>query len=230
MQETEKNEMELDLRELFALLLDKWWIILTITIASMAAVFIYTIAFVSPMYKTSAEIYIMPSSNGQISSADISIATSLTFDYNHLLTGRNVLDEVNNSLGLNMSYGALKSSISIVNPANTRFLIITVSNTDPELAQKIADKICEVAAVKITALLGVEQVNKTEDAYLPAAPSSPSKIQNTIIGGVVGFALTCAVIILIFVINDKLKNDEDIKRQLGLTTLGIIPCQQKKEA
>ena len=42
----------------------------------------------------------------------------------------------------------------------------------------------------------------------------------------IGFALPCAVILLIYMIDDRIKNADDVQRAIGLSTLGDIPYRK----
>lgn len=53
------EEMEIDLKELFFVLLQRWWIILLAGIICAGAAGVYTKTMVTPLYKSSSTIYIL---------------------------------------------------------------------------------------------------------------------------------------------------------------------------
>ena len=53
------DEMEIDLRELFFVLLHRWWIILLAGIVCAGIAGVYTKTMITPMYKSSSKIYIL---------------------------------------------------------------------------------------------------------------------------------------------------------------------------
>ena len=50
--------------------------------------------------------------------------------------------------------------------------------------------------------------------------------KNAIIGGLLGFVLACAIIIIRFMLNDSIKTGEDVEKYLGLNVLGMIPLEE----
>jgi hypothetical protein len=67
-------------------------------------------------------------------------------DYEEVVTSRPVLDTVIRDLNLDTSYSALVKKLSVSNPTNTRFLRITVTDKDVNLAKAIADEVADVSA------------------------------------------------------------------------------------
>ena len=56
------------------------------------------------------------------------------------------MEEVIDNLGLDMDKNTLKESISVTNPADTRILDISVTNTDPAAAKEIVDQVAQVSS------------------------------------------------------------------------------------
>ena len=55
----EDDEMEIDLVEVFQLMLKRWWLIIGCAVVFAAAAFGYTKLFVTPQYEASSMIYIL---------------------------------------------------------------------------------------------------------------------------------------------------------------------------
>ena len=125
-----------------------------------------------------------------------------------------------------MGYGELRSSISVNNPANTRFLEITVSNHDAYLAKKIVDQLADVSAKSMAEVMDTQAPNIMDYGQIPSGPSSPSLVKNSIIGAMIGFIIACGIIIVTYLMNDSIKTSEDIERYLGINTLGLIPMEE----
>lgn len=228
----EEEYKEIDLKELLFVLLDKIWIILlTIVLFILGAVLI-TKLFMTPMYVSTTSVYVMNRQNneGVATSADLSAASQLTKDYEAMVTSRHVLEQVIEKLGLNIDVGGLKKMVSVTNPVNTRLLEISVTSEDPYMAKNIADAIAAVSADRIVEIMGIEKVNVWDEGNIPNGPSSPSLSKNAAIAGILGLVLSCAVILIIFILDDRIKNSEDIEKYLGLSVLGMIPLDESMQA
>ena len=140
-----------------------------------------------------------------------------------LITSRSVLEEVLDNLGLDMGYGALKGNVSINNPSETRILQITVTNPDPQLAKELADELAAVSSEYIGDKMEVVPPKIIEKAEVPAAQTSPSMSRNVMLGALAGLVLSAGVVILMTVMNDSIRSEDDIERYLNIPTLASIP-------
>ena len=107
--------------------------------------------------------------------------------------------------------------------ADTRILTITVNDSDPYVACEIANEIRDTAAEHIKEVMDIEAVNVVDEANVPMHKSGPSVVKNGFLAGVVGVVITCAYIVIKFIMNDTIQTSEDVERYLGLSTLGTIP-------
>ena len=123
----------------------------------------------------------------------------------------------------------LKKKISVNVPTDTRIVTITVEDSSPELAQAIADSIRNSASAHISAVMNTEAVNVVEEADLPLQPSSPKVFKNTAIGGAVGSFFAIVIVILIYIMDDTIKNPDDIEHYLKVSVLGSIPYVDERD-
>ena len=63
----------------------------------------------------------------------------------------------------------------------------------------------------------------TQPAQEPTSPVLPKTFQNTLMAVIVGAMLAAGVALLVEYLEDILKNPDDVRTQLGLTTLGAVP-------
>lgn len=225
----ENNQVRtLNLKDFLLFALQKWHLLLIITAACMICSAVYSFFFITPLYNSTGEIYILNKKSDTISSSDLSISSYLTRDYEYLIVDRAVLDVVSQRLNGKYSVAALKRSITVENPENTRFLQITVSSPSATDSKKIVDTICEVSQEKITELLGIDSVNIIYRGTVAKAPSSPNISQNIIRAAAVGVVLFAVIVFAVYALNDKIDSAEDVENELGLTVIGNIPYNQAK--
>lgn len=218
----EKNEsIELDLVDLFYYLKKKIALIVAVTLVATLLGCLVTVFAIPNQYTASTRIYVLNRSD-DLAYSDIQLTDKLLNDYKVLITGRNVTKQVVQELGLNMSYGELANSISVTAPQNTRVVQISVEHTDPELAARLADAVCETASSQIQNIMAVD-VKIIYEAEVPTAPTSPNVKLNTVLAGLIGFVGVVAVLCIIYAMDDSIRSEEDVERYLGLSTLGTIP-------
>ncbi|MDF2544141.1 MAG: capsular exopolysaccharide family [Herbinix sp.] len=123
-------------------------------------------------------------------------------------------------MNLNLTHEELASMITVNAQPDTRILEIVVNHPDAYVAKQLADAIAEVSSERMVSVMEMEKVNIVEPGNLPTSPSSPNVKMNVIIGGLLGVFLTAGIVILVYILNDSIKNADDIERFLGMTTLG----------
>lgn len=227
----ENDEAEIDLGALLLALWRKAWLILLCGIICAGAAGVWTKVMITPLYRSSSMLYILSKSTSITSLADIQLGTQLTKDYTVLVKSRPVIETVIQNLGLNRTYEQVLGSLELTNPSDTRILYITVTDPDPEMAKKLADEIAVVAQKRMAEIMKTDEPSIAEEGHIAEYPSSPNTKKNVMLGGFVGMALVCMVIVILFLLDNTVKSPDDIERYLGLTTLGMIPLEEgeKKE-
>lgn len=216
--------IEIDIIELLGAVLSKIWIVIISAIVMAAAVYLVCAFLVIPKYKSTTKIYVINRQNSEsLTYSDLQSGTQLTKDYQELVTSRPVLEEVKSELGLDIENDRFKKKITVSVPTDTRIVSITAEDTDPYMARAIADAVRISAAQHIGNVMNTEAVNVVEEANLPTEISSPKTIRNSAIGGILGAFIAIAIIVIVYIMDDTIKNPDDVERYLNLSVLGSIP-------
>lgn len=213
------DEIEIDLGEIFHLLLNKLWVIILCFIVGGVIGFAGTKILVTPQYSASSMIYILPKTRS---------VTSLTSDFGILAKSRPVIEEVNKNLKLDYSYEQLASMVQATNQSDTRILRFTVTDTDPIEAKKIANELANVAAERVAYVMSSDKPKIVEEAAVPKSPSSPNTKKNASVVALVFAFAAAAIIVLRYLLNDTIQNEDDVKKYLGLHMLAAIPTEKRK--
>ena len=218
------DEIEIDLLEIFGLFLSRWILILLVALTTAMIGFAISFFLIDPTYESTTKIYILNKNENQnVTYSDMQLGTQLTKDYSELINSRYVLEEVIQKLHLDLDYQGLKDKVSVSTPSDTRIVSITVTDTDPVEAMNIANAVRESASNHIGNVMDIDAVNVVESANMPTKKAGPSYTKWTMIGGVLGAFIICAIILIQYLLDDTIKTSEDIERYLGLSTLGLIP-------
>lgn len=215
----DNTDIEIDVLELFHVLLNKFWIILLAGIIAGLAFIGGTILFITPQYESTTKMYVL-------SKQDMQTSLSLTKDYAELIKSRTVTEGVNAQLNLDLTHEELLKKMAVDSATDTRILSITVTDADPYEACKIANAIRDVAENHIKNVMDIDVVNVVETANIPDQQSSPSISKNGIIGVLLGVLLSVAIILIAYISNDTVKTQEDVEKYLGLSVLGTIPLTE----
>lgn len=223
MENMRDDEKEIDLIELFYALKKRILLILVVGLLFGCLSCAYTKFFVTPMYTSTSSMLVLTKETTLSSLADLQMGSQLTKDYTVLTTSRDVLNEVIENLDLKMNYRELRSHITLDNPTDTRILNISVTNSNPELAKEIVDELASVASAYIGDKMEVIPPKIIEKAELPIVKTSPSLSKNTMLGLLLGLILSAGIVVVITIMNDSIKSEDDIEKYLGISTLAVVP-------
>lgn len=219
----ETLEIEVDLVELALRVVERWKRIVAGALIGMLIMAVYSFILAAPVYEATSKLYVMSSSDSAINLSDLQIGSYLTSDYTEVFNTWEVHEIVRQNLGLTCTRDELSSMLTISNPSDTRVLYITVSNKDPQMAADIANEYASVAKQYISTMMMTDEPSQFSQALVPSRPVSPRKLMNIVLGFVLGAFVVCAIVVVQFLMDDKIKTAEDIRRYTGLPTLAIVP-------
>lgn len=223
------DEIEIDLGEVFHLVISKLGVIILSGILLGVLSIIGTMLFITPKYESTTKIMVLNKQNSDtLTSADMQTSTQLTKDYAELIQSRTVLEGVIAQLNLDMTYKELLKKVSVETSSDSRIVSISVTDEDPYTASEIANAVRDMAAEHIQSVMDIEAVNVVDTANIPNEKASPSLAKNGVIGGLLGVIIAMAAVIIIYLTNDTIKVEEDVERYLGLSVLGSIPFSEKE--
>ena len=223
------DEIEIDLREIFSVLLSHLGIIILSGLVLGLVAIVGTKVFITPQYQSVTKMYVLAKQNNDtLTSADMQTSTQLTKDYAELIKSRTVLEGVIAQLNLNITYQQLLGKLTVDTSTDSRIVTIIVSDEDPYTASEMANAIRDMAAEHIQSVMDIEAVNVVDSANIPNEKASPSLAKNGVIGGLLGVIIAMAIVIIIYLTNDTIKVEEDVERYLGLSVLGSIPYSDKE--
>lgn len=220
------DEIEIDLMELFHVLVKNAWALILCLVLGAAVAFGGTKLFITPQYEATSMIYILSKSTSISSYLDVQLGQQLTVDFETLATTRTVVETVINELELDTTYEQLSNDVTVENPSGTQILKIKVQNPDPVLAKDISNAMSEATANRIAEVMMTDKPTIADVAVTPEYPVSPSTAKNTVIGGILGLLAAAAFISIRALMDDTIVDKDDVTKYLGLTTLASIPLNQ----
>lgn len=200
--------------------------ILAAAVLAVSALYVYVRFVKVPMYKSTATVYILKQERENdyaYTQSDFSLALNVVNDCVYMLKSSEVLDDAIKELGLDMSVSELSSSITTRNPDGTRILEVSVESTSPKQAKRIVDAVCRIGAEKISAAMSMDQVNIYSWGRIPTAPSNSVGIVRYMLVGFAAALLVFFAYFISYIVDDKVKTEEDVQKYLNLTVLGVIP-------
>ena len=226
----EQEKFEIDVFQLVKVLWKrKFLIVLTAIIAGLVA-FAYSSFVIQPQYTSTTRIYVVNRNQADkpgLTNQDLQAGSYLVKDYREIILSQDVLEKVVADQSLAMDAKTLGRKVSVTVPADTRIVSISVRDGKPEEASRIANALREVAAQKIISVTRVSDVTTLEEARPATSPSSPNIRRNTMIATIAGVGFVTIIVLLVELLDDRVKRPEDIEEVMHLSLLGVIPNLEK---
>ncbi|HEL1617695.1 TPA: capsular biosynthesis protein CpsC [Streptococcus suis] len=227
MNNQESNTIEIDVLSLLKTIWRKKFFILVTAALGAGLAFVYSSFLVTPQYDSTTRIYVVSQNveaGAGLTNQDLQAGSYLVKDYKEIILSQDVLTQVATELNLNEN---LKEKVSVSIPVDTRIVSISVRDADPNEAARIANSLRTFAAQKIVEVTKVSDVTTLEEAVPAEEPTTPNTKRNIILGLLAGGILATALVLVMEVLDDRVKRPQDIEEVMGMTLLGVVPDSKK---
>ena len=249
--EGKKREIELNIKDLFAVFLRCWWVMLLVGAIVGAGLYLALYLTHTDEYTATASVYVMrealPGTILYLSCLDsyrISKDTELIkwgadfanikADVLKLPTTRKVLglvlkdikdeDEISES-----DYTKLQKMLTTKSEEDEHLVYISVTENNPETAMMLADLVAEHTCEVINNFLfsNEQYVKMLDYAIEPQKPSNPISKLMILLVAVGSMLIVYLVSFVIFLADDKINDPDDVQNYLHVSTLGQIPNRRE---
>ncbi|CYX22222.1 Wzz/FepE/Etk N-terminal domain-containing protein [Streptococcus suis] len=227
MNNQEVNAIEIDVLFLLKTIWRKKFLILLTAVLTAGLAFVYSSFLVTPQYESTTRIYVVSQNveaGAGLTNQELQAGTYLVKDYREIILSQDVLTQVATELNLKES---LKEKISVSIPVDTRIVSISVRDADPNEAARIANSLRTFATQKVAEVTKGSDVTTLEEAVPAEAPTTPNTKRNILLGLLAGGILATGLVLVMEVLDDRVKRPQDIEEVMGLILLGIVPDSKK---
>lgn len=220
---------EINLKELFRYILSKFYVVLIVLVAVVSLGEIYSIYLKTPMYNSTTKLVLTEQKqNTSITTNDVTLSNNLVKTYSEIIKSRDVLTKVIDDLKLGVTVDQLASKISVSSVSNTQLINVTVSDKDAEMAQKIANDLAKVFKAEIVALYKIDNVQIVDKATAATAPYNINVVKQTVEYLLAGLAAGIGIVLIMFYLDNTIKNSQTVEDKVGLVVLGVVPAAGRK--
>ncbi len=224
---TENNQMSINLIEMLTRLKRYWAAILLCGFVLGIAGFAYSNFFVTPQYAASCRMIVTTreDANDNVTTDQLTSAQQMINTYTEILLGRDYLEQIIDNLKLDMTHQELKAKISISAAVDTQIMEISVRDTSLKQAKRIASYIYQTGPVIAKEIVKIGSLDQAGSVYAlnDGGPVSPNVKRTTVMGFLIGCVLPMAAIVLVMLFDNTYKTDVELRNDLGLPVLGVIP-------
>ena len=219
-------EETIDLREYFAIIKKRFWIIALLAIISALISGVISFFMLNPVYEAKSTLIVNADKQAEtqiVTGDQITVTQKLAVTYGEIIKSRIVLDDVIKNLKLENTYESLSGQITVSPVKDTQIISISVQDTNPQKARDIANEIPKVFAKEAKRITKANDIQVIDKAILPKDAVKPNKMMNIAIAAVLGMMIGLFIVFLIEYLDNKIKTPQDIEKHLGLSVIGVIP-------
>ena len=224
-----KKYYTIDLLHIVRTLWRKIWVICLAVAIAGGIGFGLSAFIIKPTYSSTILLYVNNSSfslgntSFSISSSEITAAQSLVKTYGEILNNRTTLERVKDEADVDYSYEQLSKMIVSGSANDTEIMYVTVTATDPNEANAIANCIAEVLPVRIAEIIDGASMEVVDWSVSNDKKVAPSITQYTAIGMILGALLSTIVIVIIAMLDDRIHDEDYIIETYDYPILARIP-------
>ncbi len=210
------------LLELFKLLRKHLKLVIILPVVMAIATAGVSWGLMANQYTSTVSVYVLSSSEQSSASQynELTAGQLMANDVATLANSSIVLERTAQELGMK-SLGGFE--VSVDSATTTRVIEISVEGDNAEQCAQIANKLAEVLSSVAQSVMGVENVNVIDQAEVPQAPSGPPRVMYTVVAFLAGIFIAVAIVVIIDMVNTRVRTPEEAEGLLGVPVIGRIP-------
>ena len=221
----------IDMAKIFRHIVRKWYLIVVAGVLAGVIGFCYANFYITPTYRAKS-IMLVELRNSHYDAMDyeqVTVAQKYVSTFADIIRTNYVLEDVIKKLNLKESPASLASKIQVYENEDTFLINVTMTHTDPKKALEILQALDDSVVDKVVEKFGSTYVQEWDKPVVTRTPVSPNVSRYTVLGGMAGVVIALALIILIALLNNKVKSVSDLQRMVDIPVLGVVPSLQVSE-
>ena len=213
------------LLELFKLLRKHLALVVVLPVVLAIATAGFSWGLMQNQYTATVSVYVLTAKDDASSSSttaynDLTASQLMANDIATLAKSETVQKRTAEALGMSSLSGY---KISVEAGTTTRVISISVTAGKPDAAAIVANEISTVLSTTAQSVMGVESVNVVDAAEVPTDPSGPPRAMYTAVAFLAGIFLAVAIVVVLDMLNTRVRNPEEAEELLGVPVIGRIP-------
>ena len=213
-------------QKIISVLLSRIKFIVLLSVIVGMLFFLYSKFMITPMYSTSAMMYVQNYDSRDKGDKSESINEKNKKIYTTDITGSAALAEIcvilfQNSDEITALYSGCGVSMSV--QEGTFYVNLNVTGDDPQKCANVANWVIEKSSEVFEDNFDYGKIGLIREAKVPSAPYEPNNSKNAVLGVLVGLVAACLISILLELIDTTIKSDDDIQQMYGIPVFAEIP-------
>lgn len=223
------QNVPVDMTGLVLALVRKCWVAILCAVVCAAIAFLCAKYAMVPQYSSSVLFYVNNVSvlaegeERSLAMDDLRVSKHMVDIYTIILYARQTLEDVIAYTGIEMDAGELEARIHVESVEETEVFRVTVTWTDPQETEQIANAIGSVLPGRIDGIVDDTTARIVDYAILPSDSVAPDVKNYTFMGILLGFAIGAGAIVLHFLYDSRIKSVQTLRSFGEIPVLAEVP-------
>ena len=187
--------------------------------------FVYVLFLQKPMYQATTTL-LLTTEETVITQGDLRINRDLIQTYREVVQSKNILGATLKQTTYNLSINELGSMVDVTAVPNTDVLKITVRSDEPTQPHVLANVIAHNFIDLVRDVYNIEHIAIVDAAEAPEEPYNKNFSLQIIIITLLSFLISSFIAILVYFLDDTIKDEKAIEEAFGVPVIGIIPFEK----
>lgn len=221
-----KEGLELDIKEVFRILVRRAWALLLCAVLVGTAIYVYTATMVPDKYRAKVTMYINNRSDADgsnLTSANLTVAQKLVNTYGTFIQSDLILEKVIENTGVRKTAAQIRRMVKTESVNNTEMFAVYVTGENPQEAAIIANAIADIAPNEISGIIEGSYAKKVDPAKVPTTPISDRRVIKSLSGALIGALCAAIFFVLRTLLDVHVRTEEELEKIGNIPVLGSIP-------
>lgn len=226
----------MELKEYMQILRKRIWIIVAFVAVACVGAGVKNYFFTIPVYEANAKLIVNQTYNTEggpvLDISSIQTNIKLISSYMEIIKSSAILDKVAATYpDLGMNGNQLGQNIRVSTVDESQVMSLTATGLSSEKAAKTVNAVAKVFKSQIPAIMKVNNITILNEAKPTDSPRpiNVNPIVNILISFLVGLLLAIGFVFLLEYLDDTLKTEDELEKELGIPTLAVISKIKKDE-
>ena len=211
------------LLELLQLLKKHLTLVIALPVLCAVAMAVVAYGFMANTYTAETTLYVLAQNDGSNSNLQSSMSASqlVANDVAALADSKRVTDDTAAQMGLD-NLKAFK--VSVTSQTTSRVITLSVQGKDAQQVAAVANAMASNVSSVAMELMNVDSVSVVDQATAPLNPSGPKRTLYVAVAFLAGLFAAVAIVVLVDMLNTKVRSAEDVEELLGVPVIGRMPA------
>ncbi|AIY83637.1 capsular biosynthesis protein [Clostridium baratii] len=219
------NEENINIREIFLSLKERYKLILAITLSFTIISMLLSFFVIKPKYEASVKLFIgkQESKKTDYDNNDVQMYQKLLTTYAEVLKTDDIIESSMKKIHMDENIKGVEKNLKVTPRADTQILEVSYTDTNKLEAANFLNSLTSNFMKESKKLIPNGNIQIIQKVKTPEKAVSPNKTLNILIAFILGLIVGVGVALLLEFLDNTFKSKDELEKALDLPVLATIP-------